>query len=140
MPFYRHGARTTIGTISTTCWELRAGARKIKLYELKIKMAAATASSFGFGRPAAAGTATSPVVGQAHDPGSAAAVGATAVAFSSGPTAPTVYLERTDFPNVIGSADVMIFNPPLEIAASANVVLYNITATGVVDVTAVWEE
>jgi len=117
----------------------------LRIRELAIFLGAATASTYGIGRPAAIGvTPTTPVVGQAEDPADAAAVGATAVAWGTRPTVPTssIYLRRISLPAAIGAGVIWTWpdGPGLVIAISQSLALYNLATNGVVDVYVRWEE
>ena len=135
MKFSELGRRTTSGTISEACWELIApSGNSLLVHEMSIYLAAATSSSFGLGRPAAAGvTPTTPFLFQCLGlPATSAA--STALAWATSPTAPSRYLRQVNFPNVIGSSVLWTFPVPIVVPASATLVLFNITATGVCDV------
>lgn len=146
MALYQHAARSSDTTSGNSMWELRAHASqgRVRLLELGIFLGAATASTYGLGRPAAIGiTPTSPVVGQALDPADAAAVAATAVAWGTRPTAPTssIYLRRIGLPAAIGAGIIWTFpDPGLIIAVNQSLALYNLATNGVVDIYAVWDE
>lgn len=141
---YTHAARTSNVTSGESTWELRSGTNsRLYIRELGIFMGAATASTFGLGRPAAIGiTPTTPVLGQANDPGDVAAIGATALAWSTKPTAPTssIYLRRVGLPAAIGAGVIWTFNEPLIVPISYSIVLYNLATNGVADCYAIWEE
>ena len=70
MALYSIGVRTTSGTTGTAAWEIRSSSTdRLFIVEIGIFLAAATASTYGLGRPAAIGiTPTSPVTVQAEDP------------------------------------------------------------------------
>lgn len=144
MKLYTHAARISNVTSGEATWELRSGANsRIYVKELAIFMAAATASTFGLGRPAAIGiTPTTPVLGQAHDPDDVAAVAATALAWATKPTAPTssIYLRRIGLPAAIGAGVIWTFNDPLVIDVSSSLVIYNLATNGVADIYANWVE
>lgn len=145
MTRYQHAARTS-GTTAVATWELRTAASpRIRIVEIGIFMGAATASTFGLGRPAAIGvTPTSPVLGQAMDPADAAAVSSTALAWGTAPTAPTsaIYLRRIGLPGVIGAGVIWTFPDasPLIVAVGSSIVIYNLAVNGVADIYAVWDE
>lgn len=141
---YTHAARTSNVTSGEATWELRSSTNsRLYIRELGIFMGAATASTFGLGRPAAIGvTPTSPVVGQGNDPADAAALGATAVAWGTKPTTPTssIYLRRVGLPAAIGAGVIWIFNEPLIVSVSSSIVVYNLATNGVADIYVIWEE
>src|SRR3954468_13299108 len=107
MPLYTHAARTTTVTTGVATWEMRSTSTdRLFIVEIGIFLGAATASTFGLGRPAAIGvTPTTPVTVQAMDPGDPAGTGTTAVAWGTAPTAPTsaIYLRRVGLPAAIGN-------------------------------------
>jgi hypothetical protein len=141
---YTHAARTSNVTSGEATWELRSGTNsRLYIRELGIFMGAATASTFGLGRPAAIGvTPTSPVLGQSNDPADVVAVGATAVAWGTKPTTPTssIYLRRVGLPAAIGAGVIWTFNEPLIVAISSSIVVYNLATNGVADIYVIWEE
>ncbi len=136
--------RTTSGTAASAAWEIRAGATpgRFKLIEFGFTLAAATASIYGLGYPAAIGdTPTTPVDLLATDPNDviAAAVVQSAVAWGTGPTVPTAYLRRISLPATIGAG--IVWTPPggIVIPVSNSLVLWNIGTNSVVDAWAVVE-
>ena len=141
---YTRAARTSNVTSGEATWELRSGTNsRLYIRELGIFMGAATASTFGLGRPAAIGiTPTTPVVGQAHDPADAAGIGATALAWATKPTTPTssIYLRRIGLPAAIGAGVIWTFNEPLIVSVSSSIVVYNLATNGVADIYVTWEE
>jgi hypothetical protein len=144
MARYTHAARTT-ATAAGANWELRSAASaRLYVQEIGIFMGAATASSFGLGRPAAIGvTPTSPVTVQANDPADPAGTAQTAVAWGTAPTNPTstIYLRRIGLTNVIGAGVIWTFAPPgLVVPVSSSLVIYNLATNGVADIYVVMDE
>ena len=136
------GVRTSNVTIANACWEIRTGATpgRAKVYEIGITLAAATASSFGLGRPQAIGvTPTSPVNFQVEDPNNVLAdnVLLSALAWGTGPTVPSNYLRRVSLPATVGTGVIWTFPGGLVIPVSSSLILWNISATGVSDMYAV---
>jgi len=143
MKYYSTGVRTTNGTTTQACLEIIAGAsigfRLVGIFG--ISLAAATASSFGLGRPAAKGvTPTTPLTLAGNDKGLDSKA-TTALAWGTSPTAPAKFYHRTNFTNVVGSDQAWplsvggIWVPPNE-----TIVVWNITATGVSDISfTIWE-
>jgi hypothetical protein len=127
VPLYDLALRTTVTTTGAAAMELRAGARRVRVLEVGISLAAATASTYGLGRPASAGTATSPVLAQAQDPADIAALASGAVTWSAAPTAPTVFLRRLGTAATIGSGVVWTFSR-LVIPVNGSLVLWNLAA------------
>lgn len=141
MAKFAFGVRTSNVTISNAAWEIRTGASgRAKLYELGLFNAAATAQSIGFGIPAARGaTPTSPVDFQSEDPAELIVTGwlQSALAWTTSPTAPTNYYRRIALPASIGAGIVWTWPFGLSLAVSSSLVLFNITAGGVLDAYAV---
>ena len=142
MAIYSVANRTTNVTINNTNWTLIAAATdRLYMMELGIWMAAATASVFGLGRPAAVGiTPTSPVTLIAEDPAAPAGTGTTALAWATLPTAPTVYNRRINLPATIGAGVILTFPRGFIVPVSGNAVTHNISATGVMDIHVVCED
>jgi hypothetical protein len=119
---------------------LRSVTRRLRVLEFGITLQAATASTFGLGRPAntpAGGTNNAPLPG---DPADAAALMQQVLAgWTTAPTAPTSFLRRWGFAATIGLGAIFTF-PRLIIPVGGSIVLWNITATGVSDIYAVVEE
>ena len=108
-------------------------------------MAAATASTFGLGRPSAIGvTPTTPVAGQAEDSADAASAAQTAVAWTTKPTAPasSIYLRRIALPAAIGAGVIWTWpdGPGLIVPINSSIVIFNLATNGVIDCYARWEE
>lgn len=137
-------AQRTSGTASgAAAAELRSTSTdRIFVKEVGIFLAAATASSFGIGRPAAIGvTPTSPVTGTPMDPGNPAGTGQGAVAWGTGPTVPVVFIRRYSVPATIGTGIVFVFaEPGLIIPISSSLVVWNLATNGVADVHWEWDE
>lgn len=138
------GVRTTGVGAGTAAWEIRTGATpgRFKLLELGISLAAATASQYALGRPAAIGvTPTTPVDFDPEDPNDVLATGLlqSALAWATGPTVPAKFYRRVSFPATIGSGVIWTFPKGLVIPVSNSIVLWNIAANGVVDAWAVVE-
>ncbi len=143
MSLYQLGSRTSNVTTGAACWELRSGAsRPLYVREVKVFMAAATASTFGLGRPAAIGvTPTSPVTVLPVNTDDATGTGQVALAWATGPTIPTNFFERFSLVNQIGAGIILAWpNLPLVVPVSSSVILWNISATGVSDVAVSLEE
>lgn len=138
------GVRTVNGTDAAAAWEIRAGATpgRLKIMEMGIFLAAATASIFGLGRPAAVGiTPTTPVNFLQEDPNDvlAANVALSALAWGTGPTVPTAFLKRISLPAVIGTGVIWTWPKGLVVPASESIVLWNLGTNAVVDAYAIIE-
>lgn len=144
MATYSLGVRSSGTASGAALWELRTGASfRVKIMEIGIAMAAATASVFGLGRPAAIGvTPTSPVTLLAEDPAEGASSASVSLAWGTGPTAPTGtnYLRRIGLPATIGAAWVWSWSRGLIVPVSSSMVLYNLQLNGVADIYVVTDE
>jgi len=135
MAYYTIARRTTnvtsgqsAHTIYTTTTDRAA------ILEAGIFMAAATASLFSLGRPAAAGiTPTSPVLLLAEDPAVPAATTNSALAWGTSPTSPTTDLRKWSSSAQIGQGVIFTFPRGMIIAVSSSFVLQNLATNGVVD-------
>jgi hypothetical protein len=109
--------------------------------EIGLFLAAATASTFGLGRPQAIGvTPTSPVTVLQEDPGDPAGTVQTALAWGTAPTVPLQFFRRISLPATIGTGVIWTFPRGLVIPISSSLVVWNITATGVADIYVVIDE
>ncbi len=142
MAIYSLANRTTNITIANACLEIRTAATdRPRIMEIGIFLAAATASTFGLGRPQAIGiTPTTPVIVLQEDPGDPVGTVQTALAWGTGPTVPLQFLRRISLPATIGTGVIWTFPRGLIIPISSSIVIWNITATGVVDIHVVIDE
>jgi len=135
MPIYSIGRRTTNTTSGQAAHTIyTASTERAAILEAGVFMAAATASTYGIGRPAADGvTPTSPVLLLAEDPASPAATVNSALAWTTSPTSPTQVFRRWASPATIGTGVIWTFPKGLVIAISSQFVLQNLATNGVVD-------
>lgn len=144
MALYSLGVRTSGVTTGTAAWEIRTSANvRARLMELGVFLAAATASTFGIGRPAAIGvTPTTPVDFQPEDPAdpTVSAQVQSALAWGTGPTTPTNFFRRISLPATIGTGIIWTWQKGLVIPVSSSLVLWNLAANGVVDAYALIDE
>lgn len=151
MSLYSLRTRTTVATTGAAAYELRAasGAR-VAIREIGIFLAAATASTYGIGRPAAIGvTPTSPVTVIPQDYSGPAGTSTTAVAWATGPTVPTQFFRAVGLPGAIGNGIIWTFGPnefvigPIQGAAAAvnSLVVWNLaTNSAATDIYVVVDE
>ena len=143
MAIFEIGLRTTGVGIATAGLEIRASAsRMVRLHELHILMAAATATVFGIGRPAntpTGGTANAPLAIDTDDVVAFGGVIALA-GWTLAPTAPAAFYRRIALPATVGSEHLYRPSRAIEIPAAGSLVLWNITANGVADVNLVIED
>lgn len=135
--------RTLDGTNATPSWEIRTGATpgRVKVKEIGLFLADATASIIGLGRPAAIGiTPTTPVNFLPTDPNDVIADGVvqSALAWTTKPTEPTAFLRRIALPATIGTGVIWTFED-FVIPVSSSIVLWNLAANSVLDAYAVVE-
>ena len=141
MAIYSLALRTTNTTIANAAMEIRTAAtNRPKLMEMGISQNAATAASWGFGRPAAIGVTPVNVAFQAEDAGDPAAITNASLSWATSPTAPTIYARRLSTSAAIGAGCIWTFPRGYPISISSSVVLFNITATPVTDVWSVVDE
>lgn len=133
--YFSLAQRTVDGTSGAAAWEIRAGASGCSVHRIGLSLAAATASIFGLGRPAAIGiTPTTPVTFGASRPVEAVSVATGAMAWGTGPTVPAAFLRRISLPATVGAGIVWEFDGTLVIPASGSLVLWNLAANAVADV------
>jgi len=142
---YTRADRTTNGTINQAALEIIAGARGCYLRALSLTLNAATASVFGIGRPAAAGiTPTTPAALQSQGVAGDVSMARIALAWGTSPTAPTYYHGRVSLAAAVGAAWTWPSNAgqiqKIWIPPTTTLVLFNITATSVADVSIEIEE
>lgn len=143
MALYRLGSRSSGTATGAACWELRASATdRPRIRELKVSCATAVAAALGLGRPAAIGvTPTSPVLCQPFDPNEPAATASVALAWATGPTIPTNFLDRLSLPATIGAGYVWTFDRgELIVPASGSLILWNLALNPTFDIGVVIEE
>lgn len=141
---YTLGVRTSNATDAECAWELITGATpgRVKLVELGIFLAAATATTIGLGRPQAVGiTPTTPVDFLPEDPNNvlASGVAQSALAWATKPTIPIAFIRRISLPAVIGTGVIWTFPEGITIPVSSSLILWNLATNSVLDVYAVVE-
>ena len=140
MSYFSLSNRTSNVTIANPCLEIISPATvRPKIMQISIVMAAATASVFGLGRPQAVGiTPTSPVVLGPWDPADPTTTFcSTALAWATPPTIPLAFFERVSLAAAVGAGIIWTFPDGLVIPASSSMIIWNISATGVSDITVV---
>ena len=142
MPIYSLARRTTNVTDANPCLEIiTPAAYKAKIMEIGLFLAAATASTFGLGRPAAIGvTPTSPVIVLPEDPASPVGHVTTALAWATPPTVPANFFRRISLPATVGTGVIWTFPRGLIIPISFSVVIWNLATNGVIDCYVVLDE
>jgi len=143
MAIYSLRVRSTVTTNAAANEEVRTAATdRPYVTELHIFLAAATASTYAIGRPAAIGvTPTSPVTVIAEDPAHPAGTVTTAVAWGTGPTVPVNFFRAIGLPATIGTGIIWTFPRGLVIAVSSSIVYWNLaTNSAAVDNVVVVDE
>lgn len=138
------GVRTSNGTTGECAWEIRTGATpgRVKLLELGLFLAAATATTVGLGYPQAIGdTPTTPVDFLCEDPNNVLATGIvqSALAWGTKPTIPTAYFRRISLPATVGTGVIWTFPEGIVIPVSSSIILWNLASNSVLDAYAVVE-
>jgi hypothetical protein len=133
---------TTDGTTGAAAWEIRAGAQGALLRELDVALVAATATVIGVGRPAAIGiTPTTPVLFLAEKTDEATTPTAQgAFAWGTGPTIPAAFFKRLSLPAAIGAGLRWTWEKGLIVPAGGSIVIWNLAANSVLNVSAVVEQ
>ena len=143
MATFSLGVRTLTTAIATAAWEIRTTTtRRAKVMELGIFLAAATASTYAIGRPAAIGVTPGTLVFfMPEDPAdirpSVVDDMQSALSWGTGPTVPVDFFRRIAFPATIGVGVIWTFPKGWVIPISSSVVLWNVAANGAVDAYAV---
>ena len=103
------------------------GTNRVKIREIGFFLSAATATSIGLGRPANSPVATTSSLGQARDPAEPAATANADTAWSTAPTAPTIFMRRAALPATQGAGLIWTWPPdaPFVLAAGAFLVFWN---------------
>lgn len=127
--------RTSNVTISNANTELRTTAGvKCRVLEFSLIQLTGTASSYGFGRPAAQGVTPGTIsTFQRDDSADPACVTTTNLTWATSPTAPTNYHRRTNTAATVGVGIVWTFPRGVIVPVSASLVCFNITASVALD-------
>ena len=142
MAIFSLSQRTSGASSGTAAHEIIAGANNAySLKELGMTLNAGTATTLGFGSPAAKGTTPTSVVVLAEDAGNTT-TGATsgALTWATAPTIPTAFFRRASLPAVIGSGVVWTFPRGLNVLKTVTTVLWNFVTGSVYDVWFVVDE
>ena len=130
MAYYSLGVLTTGTASGSAAWEIRTSANtRARIMEVGFFLNAATVSTIGLGRPAAIGvTPTSPVDLLPEDPADVTVAGLvqSALAWTTGPTAPANFARRISLPATVGVGVIWTWPKGYVIPASSSVVLWNI--------------
>jgi hypothetical protein len=132
---------TTNVTSGNTCWTIITNSTThVRVLEIGIFLNAATASTFGLGRPAAVGiTPTSPVDFLPEDNADVFTTGSlqACLTWSTLPTVPTNSFRRVGLPAAVGAGIIWTFPKGILIPISGNLVIHNLATNGAANVYAV---
>lgn len=130
MAKYSLGINTTVTTNNAAAWGFLAPSDTNPIItELVITNGTVTASEYGLGRAAAAGTQSGATTVLPNYPGDATTGKSTcAVLWTVAPTVPANYFRRVNIAGVIGEPSILIFPDGLGVAASGEMVLWNLQA------------
>ena len=143
MAIYAFGIAGGVGTTGVASAEIRTAATgKPKLMEIGLSQTAATASTYGLGRPAAIGvTPTTPItVLDESDGGGPAGLTTTAIAWGTPPTVPVQFIRRVSTPATIGAGIIWTFPRGLGIPISNSLVVWNLGTNSVLTIYGVLDE
>ena len=134
--------RTTNVTINNSSCEIRTDVGvKARLLELSLIQVTGTASSYGFGRPAARGvTPATSALFQRDDSADPACLTSQNLTWGTSPTAPLVYHRRWNSAATVGVGIVWTFPRGIIMPVSASLTIFNITTTVALDVNASIDE
>lgn len=143
MAIYSLANRTTNTTTGNDCLEIIASASLgYRLLELGITINAATASAYGFGRPAAIGvTPTTPVTVLAEDGGNTSAGNTTtALAWGTQPTIPANFMRRVSLPATVGAGIIWTFPRGVFVLKALSTTVWNLSTVSAADIWIVVDE
>lgn len=143
MAIYSLSVNSTVTTNAAACWGFLAQSDENPIIkEIHIDLGAATASSYGFGRAAVAGTQSGAIAVLPNNPANSTTGKSTvATAWSVAPTAPTQFIRRKSLPATIGAGVIWTFPAGLGVASSSEMVVWNNAANSAsVNITVVSEE
>lgn len=128
MALYSLSQNTTVTTTGAACWGFLAQAdENPRIHELHISLGSATASTYGFGRAAVAGTQTSGVAVLPNSYGDITSGKSTcAVAWSVAPTIPVQFYRRVALPATIGAGVIWIFPDGIGVGPSNEMLVWNL--------------
>jgi hypothetical protein len=132
MSIYSQGQNTTVSTTTAPSFDVKASATNSpRIMEFGVNLGAATASTYGLGRPGNDGSVaqTSPLALLAENPNDPTGQTTTAVAWTTAPTVPTTFLRRCYLPATIGAGIIWTFPRGIICAVSRGLVLWNIAAS-----------
>lgn len=142
MAIFSLAQRTTNAAATSDCLEIIAGANNAyRLLELGFTLNAATATTLGYGTPAAIGVTPVGVTALAEDSGNTTA-GNTQGSLSWGtqPTIPANFFRRVSLPATIGAGIIWTFPRGISVLKAKSTTVWNFVAGSVMDVWFVVDE
>ena len=144
MALYSFATVTTNITIGNAAWEIRTSSSdRARLLEFRYSKGATLTGTtrWGLGRPAAIGiTPTSPITFLAEDPADPAGTVQSALAWGTSPTAPVNFFKRDTMFHAKDHFVRWTWPKGIVIPVSSSIVMWNITASTVIDVHALVDE
>jgi hypothetical protein len=132
MAIYSQAQNTTVAGSAAPSFDFKASASNSpRLMEFGVNLGAATASTYGIGRPGNDGSVaqTAGLAVLPENPNDPAGQTTTAIAWSTAPTVPTTYFRRIYLPATIGAGVIWTFPRGLICVASRGIVQWNIAAS-----------
>jgi hypothetical protein len=131
MALYSLGLNSYSALASTPVWDIRSPATgRPSLLELSIiNGLTSSASGFGFGRSATAGTQLGPIKPIPDDPRDPPALSTCAVTWTTMPTIPTQYFRRISLVSTLGAGVIWTFPRGIVMGASSSLSIFA-TASG----------
>jgi hypothetical protein len=129
MAIYSLSLNTTVTTTGAACGDLKTpSTNSPRVMECAINLVTATASTYGLGRPANAGSVTqsAAVLTLAENPNDPTALNGCAVAWGTAPTTPSNFFRRVGLPATAGAGIIWTFPRGLIIATSSDLVIWNL--------------
>jgi hypothetical protein len=141
MAIFSLAQRTSGASSGTAALEVIAGTNAYSLKEIGMTLNAGTATTIGFGNPAAKGTTPTSVVALAEDKGNTTAATTTgALTWATGPTVPANFYRRVSLPATIGAGIVWTFPRGINQLTTVTTILWNFVTGSVMDVWFVVDE
>lgn len=133
MPTFTVGATTPAAATAAAYVTLNTTAnRRALVREIGVSTTAATATSLGLGVPANTPAATTTIVPQAHDAADAVSTALAGTAWSTAPTAPTVFFRKFTLGAAVGAGVIwkLALDERIIMAKSTWLTLWNYGASG----------
>jgi len=129
MAIYSLSLNTTVTTTGAAAGDIRsASTNSPRIMECGIILITATASTYGFGRPANSGSVaqTTPVLVLPENPNDPTGLSGCAVAWGTAPTTPANFARRVGLPATAGAGIIWTFPRGFVLASSNDAVIWNL--------------